>query len=69
MIGIVPGKDYLPTIELMRFMTPFGVGYYSQNDDSLSSKRRPVYIPNGNSVYSGNRILPICTRLLQEKFM
>ena len=45
MIGIVPGKDYLPTIELMRFMTPFGVGYYSQNDDSLSSKRRPVYIP------------------------
>ena len=25
MIGIVPGKDYLPTIELMRFMTPFGV--------------------------------------------
>ena len=24
MIGIVPGKDYLPTIELMRFMTPFG---------------------------------------------
>lgn len=69
MIGIVPGKDYLPTIELMRFMTPFGVGYYSQNDDSLSSKRRPVYIPNGNSVYSGNRILQIYIRLLQEKFM
>lgn len=45
MVGIVPGKDYLPTIELMRFMTPFGVGYYSENDDSLSSKRRPVYIP------------------------
>lgn len=45
MIGIVPGKDYVPTIELMRFMTPFGVGYYSANDDSLSSKRRPVYIP------------------------
>lgn len=45
MIGIVPGQDYLPTIELMRFMTPFGVGYYSSNDDSLSSKRRPVYIP------------------------
>ena len=27
MIGIVPGKDYVPTLELMRFMTPFGVGY------------------------------------------
>ena len=45
LVGIVPGKNYLPTIELMRFMTPFGVGHYSQNDDSLSSKRRPVYIP------------------------
>lgn len=45
MIGIVPGKNYLPTIELMRFMTPFGVGHYSEDDDSLSSKRRPVYIP------------------------
>ena len=39
------GKDYLPTIELMRFMTPFGVGHFSEDDDSLSSKRRPVYIP------------------------
>lgn len=45
MVGIVPGKDYLPTIELMRFMTPFGVGHFSAEDDSLSSKRRPVYIP------------------------
>ena len=45
MIGIVPGKDYVPTLELMRFMTPFGVGYYSSDNDSLSSKRRPVYIP------------------------
>lgn len=30
MIGIVPGKDYVPTLELMRFMTPFGVGFYSK---------------------------------------
>lgn len=45
MVGIVAGKDYLPTVELMRFMTPFGVGHYSNNDDSLTSKRRPVYIP------------------------
>lgn len=45
MIGIVPGKDYVPTVELMRFMTPFGVGHYSKNDDALSSKRKPVYIP------------------------
>ena len=45
MIGTVPGQDYVPTLELMRFMTPFGVGYYSSDNDSLSSKRRPVYIP------------------------
>ncbi len=44
-IGIVAGKHYLPTVELMRFMTPFGVGYYSGKDNELSSKRRPVYIP------------------------
>lgn len=45
LVGIVPGENYLPTIELMRFMTPFGVGHYSADNDSLSSKRRPVYIP------------------------
>ena len=44
MIGIVPGDDYLPTVELMRFMTPFGVGHYSSDDDSLSHRRKPVYI-------------------------
>lgn len=44
-VGIVPGKDYVPTVELMRFMTPFGVGFYSQNNNVLAKKRRPVYIP------------------------
>ncbi len=45
LVGVVAGKDYLPTVELMRFMTPFGVGHYSSPDDSLSRHRRPVYIP------------------------
>lgn len=45
LVGIVPGENYLPTIELMRFMTPFGVGHYSKDNDPLSGKRRPVYIP------------------------
>lgn len=44
LVGIVPGTDYKPTLELMRFMTPFGVGFYSSDSDSLSSKRKPVYI-------------------------
>ncbi len=39
--GIVQDEDYKPPIELIRFMTPFGVGAYS---DSLKS-RKPVYIP------------------------
>ncbi|MDO5524357.1 MAG: PNGase F N-terminal domain-containing protein, partial [Bacteroidia bacterium] len=42
--GIVSGKDYVPTVELMRFMTPFGVGHFSNNEDSVSKKRRPVYV-------------------------
>lgn len=45
LIGVVAGKDYKPTLELMRFMTPFGVGHYSANNDTLTAKRRPVYIP------------------------
>lgn len=44
-VGIVAGKDYTPTLELMRFMTPFGVGHFSPADNPLSSKRKPVYIP------------------------
>jgi hypothetical protein len=42
LIGIVSGEDYKPTIELMRFMTPFGVGFY--NDHEIGQKRKPVYI-------------------------
>lgn len=45
LIGVVAGEDYLPTVELLRFMTPFGVGHYSDNDDPISQHRRPVYIP------------------------
>lgn len=44
MVGIVPGPDYAPTVELLRFMTPFGVGYYSRLDTAAVSARRPMYI-------------------------
>lgn len=30
--GIISYEDYVPAVELMRFMTPFGVGYYSDNE-------------------------------------
>lgn len=42
--GIVQGNRYKPTVEIMRFMTPFGVGHYSDEDNKLSKKRKPVYI-------------------------
>lgn len=43
--GAVPAKGYVPTVELMRFMTPFGVGHYSTLGDSIQrSQRTPVYI-------------------------
>lgn len=41
--GFVKGKNYTPAVELMRFMTPFGVGHYSDNKVKY---RRPVYIPS-----------------------
>lgn len=41
--GFVKGENYSPGVELMRFMTPFGVGYYSDNKVKY---RRPVYIPS-----------------------
>jgi hypothetical protein len=44
LIGTVPGPDFAPLVELMRFMTPFGVGYYSRRDTSTYRTRRPVYI-------------------------
>lgn len=41
--GVISAADYQPAVELMRFMTPFGVGYYSNHKDFAA--RRPVYIP------------------------
>lgn len=39
--GIAASEGYLPVVELMRFMTPFGVGFYN---DKMND-RQPVYIP------------------------
>lgn len=43
--GVIPGTDYFPSIEIMRFMTPFGVGHFSGSKDSVVMERtKPVYI-------------------------
>ncbi|MGI9532075.1 PNGase F N-terminal domain-containing protein [Lutimonas sp.] len=41
-LGIKATNKYVPVIELLRFITPFGVGHFSQDD---KSHRKPVYIP------------------------
>jgi len=41
--GVKTTENYKPVIELLRFMTPFGVGFYS-NDKG--KHRKPVYIPS-----------------------
>ncbi len=41
--GVLAAEKYKPALELIRFITPFGVGHFSTNEDS---HRRPVYIPN-----------------------
>lgn len=40
--GIKQAENYNPVTELLRFMTPFGVGYYSNDGGKY---RKPVYIP------------------------
>ena len=46
--GIVPtqfkGSTYLPNLELLRFMTPFGVGHFTK--DERVKDRKPPYIPH-----------------------
>lgn len=44
LLGVAASDSYVPAAELLRFMTPFGVGYYSRLDTAKVSKTRPVYI-------------------------
>ena len=41
--GIKATAKYKPALELLRFMTPFGVGHYS---NETGKHRKPVYIPS-----------------------
>ncbi len=40
--GVLATDTYTPALEIMRFMTPFGVGHYSSDK---GKHRKPVYIP------------------------
>ncbi len=41
--GYVADNNYIPSLELVRFMTPFGVGHFSKSEKL--DGRKPVYIP------------------------
>lgn len=41
--GVLPQNGYAPPVEILRFMTPFGVGHFS--NDSRLNLRKPVYVP------------------------
>ncbi len=44
--GVLRAENYQPALELIRFMTPFGVGYYSDEEKHPKIKyNRPVYVP------------------------
>lgn len=44
LVGVIKQENYLPTVELMRFMTPFGVGHYSSTDSISLERRKPIYV-------------------------
>ena len=67
MLGIVAGPDYLPTVELMRFMTPFGVGHFSSPDDSLTMHRKPVYIDHWEDSVSWEQDITDLYPLLEKE--
>ena len=46
------GLTYQPAIELLRFITPFGVGHFSDND--RLDEYRPVYVPEWADSISWN---------------
>ena len=42
--GMIPEKGFVPPVELLRFMTPFGVGYYNPKDSVQREQIMPTYI-------------------------
>ncbi len=56
---------YHPNVELMRFMTPFGVGYFNENEHTKN--RKPVYIPEWESKASWSQDITHLLPLLEEE--
>lgn len=42
--GVISQENYTTPVELIRFMTPFGVGHFNDGDSITQARRKPVYI-------------------------
>lgn len=57
--------QYRPNVELLRFMTPFGVGHFT--DSERVKDRKPIYIPHWEEEVSWSQDISHLLPLLQEE--
>lgn len=58
-------KHYSPPIELMRFMTPFGVGHFSKDERCLQQK--PIYLPTYDTIVNWSSNVTHLLSLLEHE--
>lgn len=67
--GIVPmqfkDSTYLPNVELLRFMTPFGVGHFTE--DERVKDRKPPYIPHWENEVNWSQNVTHLLPLLEDE--
>ena len=56
---------YIPNVELLRFMTPFGVGHF--NDSERIKDRKPIYIPHWEEEVTWSQDISHLLPLLQDE--
>ncbi|WP_299075295.1 PNGase F N-terminal domain-containing protein [uncultured Paraglaciecola sp.] len=57
--------NYLPNVELLRFMTPFGVGFFNQHE--RTQDRKPPYIPAWKDEVSWTQDISQLLPLLEDE--
>ena len=57
--------SYFPNVELMRFMTPFGIGHFS--DHERTKKRKPPYIPHWEKEVNWSQDITHLLPLLEDE--
>ncbi|WP_452599931.1 PNGase F N-terminal domain-containing protein [Pontimicrobium sp. MEBiC01747] len=61
----IKDSTYMPNVELLRFMTPFGVGYFSNNE--RAKKRKPPYIPHWENEVNWSQNVTHLLPLLEDE--